>query len=408
MSTDISLHIKHIKNIKSFDYTFKLENGIYALVGGNATGKSTLMAILASTARPTPLERYTNKELSIGSELSITTSDSSSPDTSHTVTYTYRSTALKLAPGTSQKSRSLYGFYEGSIFSGYRFQKMNDIEQLLQDDAFIRTLSKSDPSITKALGRILHDDENYYAGLYKVRDMDTVEKYKLPDMPYFLKTDNGDYISSINMSAGESMLISILHFFFQLTNNRRSSRKSSYKTQRPFQRYLICIDEVELALHPISIDRLYTYIDTFIRTTELDISVIFSTHSSELIRRLSPRNMFYVENYTGNLSIINPCFPQYAIKTLNSHEGYDCYILVEDEIARRIVITALEDYIRNNNILIQVIPVGGWSNVLDFQKTIIDGNSLGAGKFVFSILDGDVKNDVNSYKDKSKKILTKT
>ena len=52
--------------------------------------------------------------------------------------------------------------------------------------------------------------------------------------------------------------------------------------------------------------------------------------------------------------------------------------------------------------LIHISPAGGWRNVLELQNDLICNNVLGTGKTVFSILDGDIKDEVgiefNSYK----------
>ena len=48
----------------------------------------------------------------------------------------------------------------------------------------------------------------------------------------------------------------------------------------------------------------------------------------------------------------------------------------------------------NSSRLINVLPVGGWENVLTLHKELLQNNTLGLGAKVVSILDGDAKDQV--------------
>lgn len=93
MSLNISVKMNKIKNIESFDYNFSFERGIYALVGENAVGKSTVMAAIASTVYPKVISRYGKTE--ICPESSITLSCNGQTDT-------YLDSARQGKPGTVQ------------------------------------------------------------------------------------------------------------------------------------------------------------------------------------------------------------------------------------------------------------------------------------------------------------------
>ena len=71
MSLDISVKLNTVKNIDSFEYQFSFERGIYALVGENAVGKSTIMAAIASTVYPKVIHRYGQTEITKESSISI-------------------------------------------------------------------------------------------------------------------------------------------------------------------------------------------------------------------------------------------------------------------------------------------------------------------------------------------------
>ena len=220
--------------------------------------------------------------------------------------------------------------------------------------------------------------------------MDVARKYGLGNMPYFLKLPNGKYISKYKMSSGECMLISLMNFIKSTALDPKQIRRRHKVTS---ERLFVFIDEVELALHPSSIDRLLEYMLNMIE--HKDLTVLFSSHSSELIRKIKPRNIFYMKNDSGIGRIISPCYPQYAIRSLYNHDGYDCTILVEDKVSELIVKKLIVDYRTQNNLLINVLPVGGWNNTLELQRNFCEQNILGRDKFTFSIIDGDVAERVN-------------
>ena len=209
-------------------------------------------------------------------------------------------------------------------------------------------------------------------------------------MPYFLKLGDGQYISKYKMSSGECLLISLLNF---IISTALKPRYLKHRKKVVADRMFIFVDEVELALHPSSIIRLLSFLDDKIEKE--DLTVLFSTHSSELIRKIVPEHIFLLENNSGLCQITSPCYPQYAIRCLYDHDGYDSTILVEDTLAEIVVRKIIQDFRIKNNLLINVIPVGAWNNTLSFQKRAIEQNAFGRERFIFSVIDGDVKDEVN-------------
>jgi recombinational DNA repair ATPase RecF len=63
MALDLQLEINKIKNIQYFNYTFSFDKGIYALVGENAVGKSTVMSAIASVVYSQNLKRLGDSEI---------------------------------------------------------------------------------------------------------------------------------------------------------------------------------------------------------------------------------------------------------------------------------------------------------------------------------------------------------
>ena len=381
MSLDLYLNIEKIKNIEKFEYTFSFDKGMYALVGENGVGKSTVMSAIASVVYRQTLKKLGEAELCNDSKITLRCSDQET-------VWNYNATTKKLVP--SDLSIQFYGIYEGSVFTGTRFEDMKNLDDLLLDSDFVAKLVPVSNELKDTLSYILHGEKGHYPDLYKLKNMDIVREYKLANMPYFLKLPNGKLISKYKMSSGECMLVSLLNFI-------NSSALKPEQIRHPHRvlslKLFAFIDEVELALHPSSIDRLMEYLQEMI--VKKDLTVLFSSHSSELIRKLNPRNIFYMKNEGGVGKIISPCYPQYAIRSLYNHDGYDCTILVEDKVAEIIIRKLIADYRTNNNLLINVLPVGSWSNTLELQRNFCEQNILGRDKFTFSIIDGDVIDDVN-------------
>lgn len=184
------------------------------------------------------------------------------------------------------------------------------------------------------------------------------------------------------MSSGESMLISLIDFINNIIK------------RHTYDRILLLIDEVELALHPAAIDRLHIFLSDLIKNSDSEIIVYFSTHSAELIHRIAPRNIYLLENDTKTIEIINPCYPNYAIRSLYIPNGFDFLLLVEDELAKAIV----DKVIRENNLasskLICILPSGGCNQMLKLHHDMVTYNTLGVGKHIISIFDGDVKGNI--------------
>ena len=100
----------------------------------------------------------------------------------------------------------------------------------------------------------------------------------------------------------------------------------------------------------------------------------------------------------GSIDVLNPCYPAFATKNLyDSNLGYDDVILVEDDLARVIIHNILRDHSLLNSRLVNVLPCGGWQNVLRLANDIMQSNLLGANSKIIVILDGDVQAQVQPF-----------
>ncbi len=373
--SDLILSIKKLKNIKQCEFEIPLEKGLYAIVGENGCGKSTLMMAMSLLVKPSSINGFQPYDYTDDSMIELTVDSES--DRWYVLNGEWDCTSR--LNGRRHTKNFYRGFYEGSIFFGSRFYDYNLVQDFLKKDNFTSMIREADPFVTETLSYILHGNKDHYKQLYKVKSKSIATQNGFRGIPYFLKC--GDrFTSQYTMSSGESMLISLIDFINNLTERNRYTETSPL---------LFLIDEAELALHPAAIDRLVTLFSKML--DRVNMVVIFSTHSTEIINRISSKNIFMIENTNGTIMSLNPCYPNYAIRNLYVPNGYDFIILVEDELAKAVV----ERIIRTNNIctsrLWHVVPSGDWAQTLKLHNDIHKSGLLGVGKRVISILDGDIK-----------------
>ena len=236
---------------------------------------------------------------------------------------------------------------------------------------------------------------NIYRSLKRLKNINVAREKGFKGMPYFYSTPKG-VISQYQMSSGECMLISLLHFVYTSFIRKR---KTGYSI--PIENYLILIDEVELALHPSAINRLYKFAQEELCELYKAI-VVFSTHSQEIIRKVSARNLFFIENMSGEIKVTNPCYPNYAIRELYTDFGHDFVLLVEDNLSRILVerIFTEENLYKSKRYLI--LPIGGWKNIIDVYLYMIRKHMVGFSTKLICIIDGDVEKKVKEYIEKNK------
>mgnify|MGYP002543960657 CR=1 FL=1 len=249
-------------------------------------------------------------------------------------------------------------------------------------------LTDADSFVSRNLSYILHGNYDFYTNLKRIKNRTLAQLKAFKGIPYFIEGTNG-IVNQFCMSAGENMLISLLHML-----NVVIVRPAKSEDVR-----LILIDEIELALHPSAIMRLVDFLQKL--ATEYNLAIYFSSHSIELLRKIKPSNIFHLQKELDNIAIVNPCYPSYATRDIYQHSGYDFLILVEDVLAKYILENIIDENALYKSKLINILPSGGWENVLKMQDDICKSNLAGVGTKVLSVLDGDVKPDFEQlYKQK--------
>lgn len=371
----INVKIHNVKNIDDFEFEIPTKKGLYALTGENGSGKSTVISCAAAAFYvPSFYDYFGNPRKGAyikfdfdGKTRSVTEENG------------------RWKTPSNHEFLGITGFYEGSIVFGNRFK---DIDYSLLGklaSVKIEELDKASDFVKRSLGNILHDDEEYYENLYVLK-YETAKKMKLKRTPYYYE-NKGTMISQLNMSTGENLLLTIL------SSIEKRLKKDVYGDSPAF----MFLDEIELALHSSALRRLVFFLRDIAENN--NTVVLFSTHSIELIRSITAEHIFFLQRHVdGSIEAINPCYPVYATRNLeSSNYGHDCIIMVEDDLAKTMVERILREERLLSNKRVLVIAVGGWTQVLRFAYDAIRSNLVLSTTKILIVLDRDIKEYVSGF-----------
>lgn len=136
---------------------------------------------------------------------------------------------------------------------------------------------------------------------------------------------------------------------------------------------LYIVDEFEMALHPAAQVRLFKQIEKL--SDAAPCTVLVSTHSSSLIKSVSRKNIIYLENDDGEVSIHRNVYPTYALQhlVLDEENSPDRLIFVEDVSAKQCIDELWKQHLsissENGNRsqpTVQTAIIGGYKEVLRF------------------------------------------
>lgn len=374
---DLKTRIYGIKNIEYCEFVIPVEKGIYCLAGTNGCGKSTVLSCVAQAVFSSSLQNLSELDYGTNSKVEFEYNG-------HLTTWENKNNVWST---NCKKLNRIHfnGMYEGSLFYGTRFDDSLVVDDLVKNATISLTdIVDADDYIKDKMSFILQGDLCHYRNLKRIRNKKIAQKANLKNTPYFQEV-NGKILSQYKMSSGECLLVSLLHFIYNALIRR------SLPIDQPI---LMLIDEIELALHPIAVSRLIDLLNSIIKEHD-NLTVVLTSHSPEVIRKISPNNLYMMEVDDNNsVQFYSPCYPSYAIRDVYMHTGFDFVILVEDLLAKYVVEKEIQKLSLTSGKLINVLPIGGWENVLKFQITAYNTNTFGIGTIIFSILDGDIKDRI--------------
>lgn len=151
---------------------------------------------------------------------------------------------------------------------------------------------------------------------------------------------------------------------------------------------LLLLDEPEVSLHPGAQERLLAFLLQMAKRKQ--IQVVFSTHSPHLISALPDDAIksFY-QLPGGEFSVIQATHPYAAFRRLGAMHGQEVLVLVEDRLAKAVVLQALatiDDEAMRNLFRIEYVS-GGADSILATRIPIF----MESSSQTFVLLDGDKK-----------------
>lgn len=371
-----SVIIENVKGIKHIEYVLPQKKGVYLLTGENGAGKTTLL---------TAINRIGDKF-----SFKINLNPEQTPNASFTYviggeTVKYSKKEERWTP--SPKSNA-------SILNNYKYHSVYYLtatgKRLYQQEPHNLAKSKHNvsESIKESLNKILNTTkfsslQYIKAKPKKGRQQNLHRNNKL----YVLKNDFGRIYSELNFSLGEQLLLNALDYIEEVISHS-----------------MLIIDEIELALHPIAQIRFYEYLVE--KAKEKDLAVIISTHSSTLIKKA--KEIHYLENNGGNISVVYSCKPAYVLKDLSIEEDNkpDKIILVEDDMAKKYLNAKIKCLREENEeclkTIIKVVPVGGYKQVLSLYENLSSVPPF-SKEMIHCLLDNDVEQTISNLRLKEPK-----
>ena len=184
----------------------------------------------------------------------------------------------------------------------------------------------------------------------------------------FYRTDQGRYVREDYFSSGEFFLVSLFR--------RMQSGKSR----------LIFIDEIDISLDAAAQARLMGQLR--ILCTQFAVNVVFTSHSLALMQTLRAGELLHLET-AGQKTQLEARSFAYVKSLMFGFQGFDRYILVEDEACKLVVQRLIELYCVPVYFSYHIIHVGGAGQVVSLLQRNRDHGFLASADSVIAILDGD-------------------
>ncbi len=181
------------------------------------------------------------------------------------------------------------------------------------------------------------------------------------------------------MKAGTlEKIILVLENFFLISLYRKVRSKKK----------LIVIDELDISLDAAAqvflIKKLRHYCETY------SVNIIFTTHSLALMRTLEDGELHYLTNEDGTVTLKSVSY-NYIKSILFGFDGWDKYILTEDEVLQNYIEYLISIYCKDTFYRYKIIYVGGGTNTVDLMQRNKVHRFLSSHDNVICILDGDQK-----------------
>lgn len=367
-----TITIKNTKRIKNLTFAIPSKAGVYLLVGGNGVGKTTILTCLHRicegnaffngfrvAAEHDCIDRYEE------AAITYTGTDRRS------VTFRKREQRWVSQPKSNKDILDSFGFRSASFIKADA-TRLSVTQEEIRQGQYV----KADEEVKNALNTIFDTDK--FAALERLKIPNG--KGKNSTFFYIIKEGKKNYYSEKRFSTGELAIIRLVE-----------------KLVKAEEQSLILLDEAELALHPTVQLRLLDYLRRM--SSEKQLTVFVSTHSTTMIRATRPANIMLLSDEPtrkGYLSVVSPCHPAYAMGFIDEldNNAPDFIFCVEDDMAQLILREILHQYTtaqtreQQTRLKYRIIPVAGWKQTLQFVQN--SQKMLFSNSCVRAVLDADV------------------
>lgn len=349
--------ISDVRPIKTLTFSVDLNrNAPLCIVGRNGTGKTTLAKAIMNFALADTFRRTTSDGALRDSSFVRYTLD----DASFEFTYDPAVGTLSTRQPVPKSLRSLIAV-ELPIPYGQRF-------------SYFHALSEADSEIRRAI--ILDDYTRpdalirFLTRIYGEARFEDLQEVKFSrGACCFYRVDGDRYVREDYFSSGEFFLVNL---FRRLQSGTR----------------LIFIDEIDISLDAAAQARLVDELRSL--CTAFSVNVVFTSHSLALMQTLREGELLYLEA-AGEQSMLEERSFAYVKSLLFGFQGWDRYILVEDEAARLVIQHLIDRHCMPAYYSYLIIEVGGVGQVISLLQRNRAHEFLAPAVAVIAILDGDQK-----------------
>ncbi|WP_068858926.1 ATP-dependent nuclease [Perlucidibaca aquatica] len=362
------IELENLKGISNLEFDIP-NSGLWLLTGLNGSGKTSLLAALyrirhsrafqdhyKTTATQDKLDTF--KDAKIRYKIN-----------NQEVTYSYGGKRWPPTPRINAKILSLFPYP-----SIYFIQANGARIEPYAEEIIPRRIYQASNEMKDFLSSVLHDNKWNDLKFVNTRRGTGSQAFLVP----YRAGRETHYYSEKNFSLGELCLLKLAEKITVAENNA-----------------LLLIDEVEMALHPQAQVRLLNKISQIVANKNL--TVIFSTHSSTLIKNINRRKIIFISKDSQGAHITKTnVFPAQVLGEIAFDEEIksDFIFFVEDEEAKLLLEQLCGKFEENRNAhkpMYKIVPVGGYYQVMQMLERSALIIPTHVKRHVF--LDDDVRTD---------------
>jgi len=363
----MKVEIENLKGIRRLDFDVP-EPGLWLLTGVNGSGKTSLLAALYRIGYGRAFQDYFKTTVGQDRIDAFSNTIIRYHIDGDTVSYAYGGARWRPTPSKNSKV-ILNAPYQSVIFIGVDASRIEPFPDEIQ----VRNTRDVADGVKETLYAVLRDQKWRSLKYVNTRRGTGSQAYLLVKRR---RNRRNSYYSEKNFSLGELCVLKLAKKLHSVANDS-----------------LLLIDEIEMALHPQAQVRL---LDELRRIAEeKNLTVIFSTHSSTLIKSVNRKNIILLHDVgRRRFKAATNVFPAEVLGELAFDEemNADFVLLVEDDQAKLFLEQLCALYMQGKARQppsYSILPIGGYQQVMGFLERIDLLIPDYVGRCAF--LDGDVE-----------------